>query len=157
MTQARGHGCSRKSRLQEARAPRATETKGVSEHDQPRPQSPMKGKIAAAIASIAFAAASAGAQTSGPDPLELGVDAGVFVGFGDNSSTRIEIPVTSARIGFPIGVRTSLEPKLKLNVTSNGDTHTDYRAELGLLYHLGSSKYPGAYHRQVCMYDRSRK
>ena len=31
--------------------------------------------------------------------------------------------------------------------TGGGDTFTDYRAELGLLYHLGTSKYPGAYQR----------
>ena len=61
--------------------------------------------------------------------------------------THIDIPVSAARIGFPIGTRTSLEPKLRLNVTSNGDTFTSYRAELGLLYHLGSGRYPGAYHR----------
>ena len=107
----------------------------------------MRKTLTITLATLALGAVSAGAQTSGPDPLELGVDAGIFIGFGDNSSTRIEVPVSSARIGFPIGRRTSLEPKFRLSVTSNGDTHTDYRAELGLLYHLGSDRYPGAYHR----------
>lgn len=106
----------------------------------------MKSIFTVTIASFALAA-SAGAQTSGPDPLELGVDAGIFIGFGDNSATRIDLPVSSVRIGFPIGVRTSLEPKFGLNLVSNGDTFTSYRAELGLLYHLGSNRYPGAYHR----------
>ena len=106
----------------------------------------MRAFITAAVASIALAT-SAAAQRSGPDPLELGVDAGLFIGFGDNSSTRLEIPVSSARIGFPIGARTSIEPKFKLNVYNNGGDHTDYHIELGLLYHLGSDRYPGAYHR----------
>ena len=105
-------------------------------------------QIALTFVSLTLVATAAGAQTSGPDPLELGVDAGVTIGLGDNSSTRIDIPISSARIGFPIGRRTSLEPKLRLNViTGDGDTFTSYRAEMGLLYHLGSSRYPGAYHR----------
>ena len=100
------------------------------------------------LAVLASTALSAGAQQrTGPDPLELGVDAGVTIGLGDNSATSIDIPVSSARIGFPIGTRTSLEPKFRINVVSNGDTFTSYRAVLGLLYHLGSDRYPGAYHR----------
>ncbi|MGI9044209.1 MAG: hypothetical protein ACR2GK_08815 [Gemmatimonadaceae bacterium] len=105
--------------------------------------------IAATLAALALGAVTAGAQaTDGPDPLELGVDAGITIGFGDNSRTSIDIPVSSARVGFPIGRRTSLEPKFRINVTTgDGDTFTSYRAEMGLLYHLGSSRYPGAYHR----------
>ncbi len=105
-------------------------------------------KTITALALIALGATSAAAQTSGPDPLELGVDAGITIGLGDNARTNINLPVSSARIGFPIGTRTSLEPKLRINVTTgDGDTFTSYRAELGLLYHLGSGRYPGAYHR----------
>ncbi len=109
----------------------------------------MRKTLSATLAALALGAVTAGAQaTSGPDPLELGVDAGITIGFGDNSSTRIDIPVSSARIGFPIGRRTSIEPKVRINVvTGDGDTFTSYRAELGALYHLGSSRYPGAYHR----------
>ena len=106
----------------------------------------MKSFITVTLLFLALAG-SAGAQRSGPDPLELGVDAGLFIGFGDNSSTRLEIPVSAARIGFPIGVRTSIEPRFKLNFVNNGGDHTDYLIELGLLYHLGSDRYPGAYHR----------
>jgi hypothetical protein len=76
------------------------------------------------------------------------VDAGITIGLDDNATTSIDIPVSSARVGFPIGRRTSLEPKFALRVlTGNGDTFTNYRAELGLLYGLGSGRYPGAYHR----------
>lgn len=105
-------------------------------------------KTLASFALVALGATSAAAQTSGPDPLELGVDAGITIGLGDDARTSIDLPVSSARIGFPIGTRTSLEPKFRINIlTGDGDTFTSYRAELGLLYHLGSGRYPGAYHR----------
>ena len=103
-------------------------------------------RIASAVATLAFAATAAGAQS--PTPIELGVDAGVTIGLGDNSVTVIDIPAQALRAGFPIGTRTSLEPKLGMTIISgDGDTFTTYQAELGLLYHLGSSRYPGAYHR----------
>ena len=104
----------------------------------------MKLTIAAALT---LAATVASAQDA-PRPLELGMDAGVTIGLGDNSFTDIDIPVSAFRIGFPISPRTSLEPKFRINViTGDGDTFTSYRGELGLLYHLGSSRYPGAYQR----------
>ena len=103
-------------------------------------------KFTVAAAALAFAATAAGAQA--PRPLELGIDAGVTIGLGDNSTTTIDIPAQAFRVGFPISPRSSLEPKLRLNVISgNGDTFTSYRAELGWLYHFGSSRYPGAYQR----------
>ncbi len=99
-------------------------------------------------AAIALLSIDASAQNTGPRPLELGIDAGVSIALGDNSFTTISIPAQSFRIGFPISPRTSIEPKLGINVISgDGDTFTTYRAELGLLYHLGSSRYPGAYQR----------
>ena len=108
----------------------------------------MRKTIATTLAVLALTATSATAQRSGPDPLELGVDAGITIGLGDDAVTTIDIPLSSARIGFPIGTRTSLEPKFRINIiTGEGDTFTSYRAELGVLYHLGSSRYPGAYHR----------
>jgi hypothetical protein len=104
--------------------------------------------VLATAMAMAITAGTAHAQRSGPDPLELGIDAGISIGLGDDAVTTIDIPVSAARVGFPIGVRTSLEPKLRLNIiTGSGDTFTSYRAELGLLYHLGSKRYPGAYHR----------
>lgn len=99
-----------------------------------------------AVAAIAFASLPAAAQA--PRPLELGIDAGVTIGLGDNSVTEIDIPVSAFRVGFPITPRSSIEPKLRLNVTSgSGDTFTSYRAEVGWLYHFGTSRYPGAYQR----------
>lgn len=105
-------------------------------------------KLFLAISLMALGAASAGAQSSAPRPLELGIDAGVTIGLDDDSFTMIDIPVQAFRVGFPISPRVSLEPKLRINVlTGEGDTFTTYRGELGLLYHLGSDRYPGAYHR----------
>jgi len=103
-------------------------------------------KVFTTLAVLALSATAAGAQA--PRPLELGIDAGVTVGLGDNSITQIDLPVSAFRIGFPISPRTSLEPKLRIHIsTGEGDTFTSYRGELGLLYHLGSSRYPGAYQR----------
>lgn len=106
----------------------------------------MRKQFSLAIAAIAFVSASSGAQN--PSPIELGIDAGITIGLGDNSFTVIDIPAQALRAGFPMGRRTSLEPKLGMTVISgDGDTFTTYQAEVGLLYHLGSSRYPGAYHR----------
>jgi hypothetical protein len=102
--------------------------------------------LSLSIAAIAFTAAAAGAQS--PAPLELGIDAGITIGLGDNSVTTIDIPAQAFRVGFTISPRTSIEPKLQLHLVSgNGDTFTSYRGEIGLLYHFGSGRYPGAYQR----------
>ncbi len=112
-----------------------------------QPQNLMTRKLSASLVILAFAAAAtAGAQTS--QPKEIGADAGVVIGLGGGSFTTIAIPAQAVRVGFPIGLRTSLEPKLGIIiVTGDGDTFTQYRGELGLLYGLGSSRYPGAYQR----------
>ena len=103
-------------------------------------------KFFPALTFLVFGAVTAGAQTS--RPLELGIDAGVTIGIDDDAFTTIDIPVQAFRIGFPITNRASLEPKIRINlVTGDGGTATSYRGELGLLYHLGSDRYPGAYHR----------
>lgn len=113
---------------------------------QLKPQLTMIKRFATAAATLAFAATAASAQN--PQPIELGVDAGVTIGLGDNSATVINIPAQALRAGFPIGTRTSLEPKLGMTIISGeGDTFTTYQGELGLLYSLGSGRYPGAYQR----------
>ena len=101
-----------------------------------------------AVAALALFATALSAQAPTPRPIELGIDAGVDIGLGDNSGTVISIPAQSFRAGFPISPRVSLEPKIGINIfTGDGDTFTTYRGELGLLYHLGSDRYPGAYQR----------
>jgi hypothetical protein len=105
-------------------------------------------KLTVAAAVLAFAALPAKAQNTAPRPVEIGVDAAVIIGLGDDSGTEIDIPAQALRVGFPISPRSSLEPRLGLRVLSgNGDTFTIYNLELGWLYHFGSSKYPGAYQR----------
>lgn len=105
-------------------------------------------KLSLATLLLALTAVQASAQSTAPRPIELGIDAGVSIGLDDDAFTTIDIPVQAFRIGFPLSPRVSLEPKLRINVlTGEGDTFTTYRGELGLLYHLGSDRYPGAYHR----------
>lgn len=104
-----------------------------------------KFTVAAALSLVATVAS---AQSTAPRPLELGIDAGVTIELGDNSTTTINIPVSAFRVGYPISPRTSLEPKVMLSLSTGNDvTVTQYRAEVGLLYHLGSDRYPGAYQR----------
>lgn len=105
-------------------------------------------KLSLATLLLALTAVQASAQSTAPRPIELGIDAGVTIGLDDDAFTTIDLPVQAFRIGFPLSPRVSLEPKLRINVlTGEGDTFTTYRGELGLLYHLGSDRYPGAYHR----------
>ena len=105
-------------------------------------------KKATLVAAFSLAATVASAQVPTPRPLELGIDAGVTIGLGDNTVTTIDIPVSAFRVGFPISPRTSLEPKLTVHIATGNDvTITSYRGEVGLLYHLGSDRYPGAYQR----------
>jgi hypothetical protein len=105
-------------------------------------------KISTTLVALSLSATATLAQAPAPRGLELGIDAGITIGLGDNSFTTIDIPVQAFRIGFPVSPRVSLEPKLRLNIiTGDGDTFTSYRGELGLLYHFGSDRYPGAYQR----------
>lgn len=69
-------------------------------------------------------------------PLELGADAAVTIGLGDNSVTVVDIPAQAFRIGFFLNDRISLEPKFGLTtISGGGDTFTSYLAELGLPIH----------------------
>ena len=102
-------------------------------------------KLIFAAAALAIANGSARAQDA--RPIELGIDAGITLGIGDDRGTDIGIPVQTFRAGFPLSARTSLEPKIGISIHTDGNTTSDYRAELGLLYHLGTSRYPGAYQR----------
>lgn len=98
-------------------------------------------------AALAFFAATLPAQTPAR-PVEFGIDAAVDIGLDDGSNTEISVPAPTVRVGFPISPRTSLEPKFGIRIRSgNGSTSTTYRGELGLLYHFGSDRYPGAFQR----------
>ena len=94
----------------------------------------MKYRITTILAAITLVASASRAQDR---PIELGIDAGLTVGLGDNSFTTINIPAQAFRVGFFVQDNISIEPKVGINSTSvNGHRNTNYRAELGLLYHF---------------------
>jgi hypothetical protein len=83
---------------------------------------------------------AAAAAEATPTALELGVDATLDVGLGDNSTTEFSIPSGSLRVGFPISPRVSIEPKGSLHIKSADDnTVSIYRAEVGALYHFDAT------------------
>ncbi len=95
----------------------------------------MTNHIRIALAGVMLSAGFAGAQP--PRPIELGVDAAVTIGLGDNSVTVVDIPAQAFRAGFFLNDRISLEPKFGLTtISGGGDTFTSYLAELGLLLHF---------------------
>jgi len=95
-------------------------------------------KLKAAAIAACLAASGAGAQDR---PIELGLDAGVSIGLGDNSRTAISIPAQAFRAGFGMTDRVSIEPKFGLNIISgDGESVSLYRAEVGLLYHLAAAR-----------------
>ncbi len=96
----------------------------------------MRIRIGAVIVLAGLAAASvAGAQTN--RGVELGLDAGVAIGLGDNSQTVISFPAQAFRAGFAMSDRISVEPKLGFSIsTGDNSTSSSYRAEVGALYHL---------------------
>jgi hypothetical protein len=73
-------------------------------------------------------------------PKEIGLDAGVVVGLGDQSSVNIDVPAARARLGFflPNDSRWSIEPALGLsyNKVEDADGVLAYNLEGGLLYHF---------------------
>lgn len=102
----------------------------------------MKIRIALAIAAVMGIAGTASAQGSAqkPQAAELGVDANLTIGLGDNSFTNFNIPSGSIRAGFPMNNRVSIEPRGRLSVSSGGgDTFTSYVVGVGALYHFNTA------------------
>jgi hypothetical protein len=94
----------------------------------------MISRIAVLIASSSIIVSSAGAQYS--HPIELGLDAGISVGLGDNSLTVIHFPVQALRLGFFLDKSKSIEPKVALTTVTGDNGYTAYRGELGFLFHF---------------------
>ena len=73
-------------------------------------------------------------------PKEIGLDAGVVIGLGDQSSVNIDVPAARARLGFflPNDSRWSIEPALGLSYAKveDADGVLVYNLEGGLLYHF---------------------
>lgn len=70
---------------------------------------------------------------------ELGIDAGIVFGLGDESSVAFDLPATRARIGFfsSTNSRWSFEPAVGLGYskTEGSDGVLVYNVEAGALYH----------------------
>lgn len=102
----------------------------------------MKIRTWAALAALALTPALAQAQQS--HPIEFGVDAGLTVTNGDETSTSITLPISSLRVGFYVAEKIAIEPALGLNYTSNafgsGTSSTVLRPELGLVYDMTAAR-----------------
>src|SRR5260221_7014034 len=132
-----------KLKTPDAQTERPANCSGISDIRSPLTEEIMINRIGIiACAAVLLASTEARAQ----NPIELGIDAGVSIGLGDNSVTVINIPAQAFRIGFFFDDNMSLEPKLALNtITGSGNTFTSYLFELGLLYHF----YREGYGRRV--------
>jgi hypothetical protein len=109
----------------------------------------------AATAFLLLAARPASAQGSGstnpPRSTEIGIDAGAVFGLGSQSSIKLDLPATRARIGFflPKDGRWSIEPALGFSYSKveDSDGVLVYNVEMGGLYHFRpGSDMPGANH-----------
>jgi hypothetical protein len=70
-------------------------------------------------------------------PAELGIDAGVSVGFDTPRATVVSIPVPAVRLGIFLNDRVSVEPKVGFqSIHDDTGTNTLYSGEMGLLYHF---------------------
>ena len=101
---------------------------------------PIGWSLAAMIVFAGTASAQARAAATQPSALEIGVDANMTIGLGDNSFTYFNLPSGAVRVGFPISNQVSIEPRGRLSVTSgDGDTFTTYNLAVGALYHLNAA------------------
>ena len=103
-------------------------------------QTRFRSSIPALALAIAVAAPSIlDAQQLGR-PREIGFDAGIIVGLGDQSSIGIDVPAARARIGFllPGNSSWSIEPAMGLSYqkVEEADGILFYNIETGLLYHF---------------------
>jgi hypothetical protein len=93
-------------------------------------------RILTVCAALAASASIAGAQQR-QLPAELGVDAGISIGFDKPQVTTTSIPVPAIRLGFYINDRVSIEPKAGLQTFhDNTGSSTTYHAEVGVLLHF---------------------
>jgi hypothetical protein len=85
---------------------------------------------------LALAAGDASAQRSsrGDGAVELGIDGAILFQLDDPTTTVVSIPVQDFRVGFFVGDRLEVEPRLSLtSVHSQGDSFSAYTLELGVL------------------------
>lgn len=96
----------------------------------------MKRLLAFGAAAMAFAAPAAKAQHSErPNPIEFGIDGGVFFGLDAPHVTTVALPVQDFRVGFLVTDRVAIEPRFNLNsVSGGGASVTAYDFQLGVVY-----------------------
>ena len=102
-------------------------------------------RVAAALAAVTLAAPAARAQNAGaiaqaPNSIEIGADAGLTVGLGEQSTVAFALPAQRARLGFFLNndSRLSVEPAVGLNYfdSEGASGALNYTLETGILYHF---------------------
>ncbi|MDQ6718660.1 MAG: porin family protein [Gemmatimonadota bacterium] len=92
-------------------------------------------RILAGCALSAVIVTSAAAQQR-QLPAELGIDAGISIGFDTPRATVVSVPQPAIRIGFFMTDRVSIEPRVGFqSIHDDLGTLSQYRAEVGLLLH----------------------
>lgn len=86
--------------------------------------------------------ASSATSTSSADmPVELGLDAALLFGLGNNSYTAFVLPVSQARVGFFVSPELELEPYGSfLYGSNNAGSSSDLTLGIGALYHFSTSR-----------------
>ncbi len=113
-------------------------------HHSQSSRSPVASLIAAlaalALAPMAIAGAQGPAVDQPPGSHELGIDAALVFGLGDQSSVRLELPAARARIAFTSSAnsRWAWEPAIGLSYVKveDADGVLFYNVEGGALYHF---------------------
>lgn len=111
--------------------------------------------IAGLLVAVAVFAPQLAAQSR---PVELGVDMGALVDFGNGeTSTFFDVPTGVLRVGFWMNDKISIEPNLWLSVAHvGGETNTRFSVAPALLYHFKTDRtmmrpylavFPGIYHQ----------
>lgn len=102
-------------------------------------------RTTAALAGVALTSSVAHAQNSAaiaqrPNAIEIGADAGLTFGLGDQSSVDFDFPAQKARLGFFLNndSRVAIEPALGVQTrkVKHVPATTAYTAEVGALYHF---------------------
>lgn len=89
-----------------------------------------------ALAVLTIAASTAKAQQR-QQTAELGIDAGVSIGFDTPRHTTVSIPVPAIRLGLYLNDRVSIEPRIGFqSIHDDAGTFTAYTGEAGVLFHF---------------------
>jgi len=86
---------------------------------------------------LLFAIATSANAQQKSTPAELGVDAGVSIGFDAPRQTVVSIPVPAIRLGLFLTDRVSVEPRFGFqSFHDETGTSSAYTGELGVLFHF---------------------